>query len=392
MLTKIPYTFFRFGHYYFSKRVPSDLREHYSYHRIVQSLRTRNAAIARSRALSLAAKLDEHWAKIRIAHCDLPGKHLLKQQLPVSSAPFSAGTSLYQDSIRLKEALDTYVTVKGAGKGKTYHAAAERACGYLVNACGLKQLHEYSRSDALAYRDYLIGRGLAGSSVTRVFNALTAVFNFAVSEHGLDIKNPFTGVYHDRKAGVLKRQPIPLNVISQIQSTCKSKDDDNRWLIALISDTGLRLAEAAGLLVEDIKLEAIVPHLVIKPNSFRGLKTAGSERVVPMVGASLWAAKRVIEHSSNLSDPAFPRYNKTDETNANSASAALNKWLKPYVPERCTVHSFRHSMRDRLRAVECPTEMIDQIGGWTHDSVGKGYGNGYPLEQLSHYVSMVALE
>ena len=46
MMTKIPYTFFRFGHYYFSKRVPSDLREHYSYHRIVQSLRTRNATIA----------------------------------------------------------------------------------------------------------------------------------------------------------------------------------------------------------------------------------------------------------------------------------------------------------------------------------------------------------
>ena len=312
--------------------------------------------------------------------------------MPLVATTPSAATPPEQSSMTLKEALDTYVTVKGAGKGKTYHAAAERACGYLVNACGLKQLHEYSRSDALAYRDYLIGRGLAGSSVTRVFNALTAVFNFAVSEHGLEIRNPFTGVYHDRKAGVSKRMPVPSDVIQKIQSACKSKDDDNRWLIALISDTGLRLAEAAGLLIEDIKLDAGVPHVVIKPNSFRGLKTAGSERVVPLVGSSLWAAKRVLEYSSNLSYPAFPRYNKTNETNANSASAALNKWLKAYVPERCTVHSFRHSMRGRLRAVNCPTEMIDQIGGWTHDSVGKGYGNGYPLEQLSNYVSMVALE
>ena len=27
------------------------------------------------------------------------------------------------------------------------------------------------------------------------------------------------------------------------------------------------------------------------------------------------------------------------------------------------MHSFRHSMRDRLRAVSCPSEMVDQIGG-----------------------------
>ena len=43
----------------------------------------------------------------------------------------------------------------------------------------------------------------------------------------------------------------------------------------------------------------------------------------------------------------------------NSASAALNKWLRNYAPEGCVVHSFRHSMRDRLRAVECPKEIID---------------------------------
>ena len=27
-----------------------------------------------------------------------------------------------------------------------------------------------------------------------------------------------------------------------------------------------------------------------------------------------------------------------------------------------TVHGFRHSFRDMLRAVECPSEIIDQLG------------------------------
>ena len=67
-------------------------------------------------------------------------------------------------------------------------------------------------------------------------------------------------------------------------------------------------------------------------------------------------------------------------SNANSASAAINKWLKPRVPDNCVIHSFRHSMRDRLRAVECPSDIIDAIGGWTTTGVGQRYGTGQPLK------------
>ena len=46
----------------------------------------------------------------------------------------------------------------------------------------------------------------------------------------------------------------------------------------------------------------------------------------------------------------------------------------------------RHSFRDRLRAVEAPTDMIDQLGGWALKSVGQGYGDGYDLELLVKYL------
>ena len=36
-------------------------------------------------------------------------------------------------------------------------------------------------------------------------------------------------------------------------------------------------------------------------------------------------------------------------------------------------------MLDRLRAVECPKEIIDQIGGWSSSDVGESYGDGFPL-------------
>jgi integrase len=65
------------------------------------------------------------------------------------------------------------------------------------------------------------------------------------------------------------------------------------------------------------------------------------------------------------------------------ASAALNKWLKNVIGKEYTVHGFRHSFRDRLRAVECPSEIIDQLGGNGILMVlGINTGRGFPDEIL----------
>ena len=153
----------------------------------------------------------------------------------------------------------------------------------------------------------------------------------------MDVRNPFIGVYHDRSAGVLVRKPIPIDDIRNIQLECRAIDDDMRWLIALISDTGMRLAEGAGLLKQDfIGLDTDLPYVRVTKHPWRNLKTASSERKVPLVGEALWAARRIIE-ADTASDFAFPRYNRTSQTAANSASAALNKWLKQYVPDGCTI-------------------------------------------------------
>ena len=293
------------------------------------------------------------------------------------------------DCPSLLDALEVYLKQKGAGRPKTFHVAAERSCNYLIGLCGNKPLSDYTRQDALQFRDWLVDRGLTGSSVTRNFSYLKAVINFALSEYALDVRNPFIGVYHDRKAGVLVRKPIPIDDIRIIQSKCRAIDDDMRWLIALISDTGMRLAEGAGLLKRDfIGLDTDLPYVRITKHPWRNLKTVSSERKVPLIGEALWAAKRIVE-TDNRSDFAFPRYNRHSCTKANSASAALNKWLKQHVPVGCTMHSFRHSMRDRLRAVQCPSDIIDQIGGWTTDGVGQGYGLGYPIRVLQEWLTKV---
>ena len=148
--------------------------------------------------------------------------------------------------------------------------------------------------------------------------------------------------------------------------------------MALIFDTGMRLAEAVGLHQDDLVLDADVPYVQVREHAWRPLKTSTSQRVIPLVGASLWAAQRI---KQNGSEYCFPRYTDGVKCKSNSASAALNKWIKQVAGSGNVIHGFRHSFRDRLRAVSAPIDMIDQLGGWSLQSVGQGYGDGYSIRR-----------
>ena len=176
------------------------------------------------------------------------------------------------------------------------------------------------------------------------------MFNFNYNEQGLSLSNPYSGVNYDRSCGVIERKPIPQDSLRAVQQRCRAIDDEPRCLVSIVSDTGMRLAEATGLLVEDLKVHDTIPHVCIRQYSWRRLKTKDSERLIPLVGKALWAAKRIVEtHDSKF---AFPRFNKTFYTNANSASSFLNRWLKGQGYGDYNMHSFCHSMRDRLKELK----------------------------------------
>lgn len=201
-----------------------------------------------------------------------------------------------------------------------------------------------SPRDGADFRDHLLAKGLLSSSVWRVFSTVKAVINLCISEHGLKISNPFGGVFIPEGDLETKRRLIPLQDIRSVQAECLTYDDDQRWFIALISDTGMRLSEACGLRVEDIRLGETISYINITPNSWPRLKTRGNTWQLPLVGSSLWAAERIIASTSG--SLAFPRYCDGVRVKANSASGYLNKWLRKKGPKSCVVHSFQHRFRD----------------------------------------------
>ena len=148
----------------------------------------------------------------------------------------------------------------------------------------------------------------------------------------------------------------------------------------------MRLSEAAGLHVNDIKLDEDIPYLDIKPHPWRSLKTKRSARHIPLVGTALWAAQRLMQHDRRY---AFPRYCDGKTCNANSASAALNKWMKTIICGDYLLHSLWHCLSDWLRAVECPSDIIHQIGGWTTTSIGHADSKGCGVKILAKWMERI---
>ena len=106
MLTKrVRYTFNRGGYYYFTRRVPTDLQQHYLCPRIVQGLNTKCSSTAKTRALVAAAKLDEYWSHLRMTDPKLMGQHMLRSV--VESRVLSSANNK-QRSVSLSDALQTY--------------------------------------------------------------------------------------------------------------------------------------------------------------------------------------------------------------------------------------------------------------------------------------------
>jgi len=327
-----------------------------------------------------SSKLEQYWLSLRLQNIEIPAFQMVNSNNSLGASKL----------LTIIEARDLYFEVKGKGRPKLFFDTASRNIKYLTDCLGVKPIDLYTSKDAASFREWLLNKGLSISSLQRIFSGIKAVVNFAILENGLGCDNPFSRVYIPSNTTAKKRYPISQSSLIKIQKKCIAMDDDIRWLVALISDTGMRLSEALGVMVSDIDLNGDIPSIKVIPHKHRRLKTASSKRVIPLVGISLWAAKRVVENAN--SDYCFSRYTGGDYCKANSASAAVNKWLKTIGSKDDVIHGFRHSFRDRLRMIEAPSEMIDSLGGWSLKTVGQGYGDGYQLQLMHKYLSKIGLD
>ena len=126
-----------------------------------------------------------------------------------------------------------------------------------------------------------------------MYSTIRSVINLVIREQGIDCSNAFSNTYMPDLDDSKERQPISNEDIKTIQNECKKIDDEKRWLIALISDTGMRLSEAAGLSKDDLKVNESIPYVDIKPLPWFPEDQKQYQRAFK--GVSLWSARRIIE-------------------------------------------------------------------------------------------------
>ena len=295
----------------------------------------------------------------------------------------------------LSEALEIYLREHRRGNDAEYRRGAARDINSAISVFGDKPIVEITRDDAKQFRDAL-SRQMKTASVRRRLNTVSAVVNRAIVEKGLVYKNPFAKLsIQGLREDSIERPPFTRNELETIAAQCLAKNDDVRHIVGLMIDLGCRISEVVGLKIIDVDLVAEIPFVHFRRHEGRSLKTSNSERKVPLAGMALWAAQEAaVVAKDSKSDYLFPRYFDATKgkVQGTHASNTVNKWLRSVTGTTKTSHSFRHSMRDRLREAGVEQEVQDVIGGWASRTVGQKYGAGYQLRLLKEVLQKVAID
>jgi integrase len=349
-------------------------------------------AVKLARSLGLDYQAPSVWAKASIEEVLTRIETVITNGV-INNTPLrkAALGAVDKPAIKLSALFDEYeITQKLAlskmspDQQRKWKSAKKRAVEILIEQRGDKALHQLTRDDALAFTDWWeervindgIGAGTANKNISHIGGMLRAVNKRL--KLGLDDAFAGTRIEGGRDG---QRAPFPVEFIRDCILAPGKLDELNaeaRDVVYLVMETGARPSEIVNLTPQRIVLDAEIPHIKIAAEG-RLLKTEHSERDIPLVGLALDAMRR---HSQG-----FPRY----FDKGSSLSATLMKHFDKHglLPTaKHKIYSFRHSFKDRLKAVEAPEELIDEMMG--HRTDKPKYGDGYGLALKLKYLTAIA--
>jgi integrase len=299
----------------------------------------------------------------------------------------------------LGEATDTYLKVNAEKAKRTPHNQRkhEQRVRRAVAQLGPPdtQITDFNRLKARQHKEALLAQNPTWSNNTldRAITILSAAFASAILEYELAMTNPWLGLTasvgekddstsEDRKN---KRRSFTPDELFNYQVALSNLNEEARLIGYLMIQTGCRTMEAGGLLVKDVMLDTNTPHIQIRYNRIRKLKTKNSVRDVPIVGPLLDDLRDYLtKHQSTSPDaPLFPKYGRDGGMDAVSTllRGVIRKRLKIADPT-LVPYSSRHTMKDKLRTLRTPEDIQHRILGHGSKSDADGYGDGNPLAHL----------
>ena len=253
--------------------------------------------------------------------------------------------------------------------------------GTLSRALGDLDMRTHTRADLIALRDTL-SEDRKPSTVNNLLTKLATVLTWAVNNDL--IPKAYTHNLKYKKGAESTRKAFTQDQIKTLMTHANGLPADSwqRWALTLGIITGARLNEYVQLTKEDIRKEGGVWVIDINDNNGKEIKTAQSERLVPLVdgayGFDLAAFLRFVEGTQGETVLGV---------SYRLVGRELNLTLRRLVSDDdadLTLHSLRHSLASLLQAEGVPVAYTQAILGQSSGTVAYDtYGSTLPVDKLA---------
>lgn len=264
-----------------------------------------------------------------------------------------------KDRTTVSEAFELYVSKiafddqynKSDAQRKSWEKRKQVSIDYFIEREGDIPLLDITREVATRYRDWWQSRMLPQKDGLKLFtpntvnrhigNMRSLYLRYFKYRGEIDVEDPFRGFFFSGKSKVKRASFNDAWVREKILAPgmFEGLRLELRVIICLLVETGARLSEIVNLRPDDIQLEHDVPHIIIRPEQNRELKTSDSEREIPLVGVAL--------HAMKLCPDGFEHYyDRNTLVSANLLKAFKQRELLPSKDH--VIYSLRHSFEDRM--------------------------------------------
>jgi integrase len=364
------------------------------------------AAIARAMAYGFSYKPAEPLAESRTIAELMARIRTLEANAGKSGDPSRAdseallgGTPDPAASITVSEAFELYISRiafddqynKSEAQRRSWEKTKRTSITYFIEEIGDLPLSEITRDKALEYRDWWMERmqpqdgdakPVAPNTANRHIGNMRSLLERYFKHIGItDFEDPFRDFYFSGKTEAKRASFTDDWVRTRIlvPGLFDGLRVELRVLIYLLIETGARLSELVNLRAEDIRLNAKVPHIAIRPEQNRELKTEDSRREIPLVG--------VAEIAMRACPEGFPYYyDKSTLVSANLMKAFRQRNLLPSSDH--VIYSFRHSFEDRM--LESGLDYGLRCALMGHKNNRPEYGMGGSLEYRRNELMKIA--
>ena len=312
------------GQLHYRRRVPEDLQPIFGKSEWKHSLGLKRGQ--EHHAASIVAEYDVAYARL-IARERI---HLLSgcKEVAVSAGTLAPGMPVPAEAqpapkVKLSKAyaydLKTY---GGSRDEKVLKISVES----VINLIGDHDILTMTPKDVQGWIAACQEKGQKATTIRRRVNALHAILARYYRDHEIEKKNPFSNTrISGGTSSKADRLPFHTSHLKRIDHYFTHHDrlkPETREILTLLKLTGARPLEVGGLDASDILLDHEVPHIWIRGNRHRRIKTKGSERRIPLIGDAYDAAKAALERTP--SGAVFSR--PCHDTNA--LSQRLNKLIR----------------------------------------------------------------